>query len=422
MKKVLVVDDEDLVRNTLGEVLESYGFQPLLSSNGEEAVAAFARERPDAVLLDLLMPGMDGMETLQELRKIDGSVPVIMISAHGDIPKAVEAIKRGAYDFVSKPLHYSLLIMTIRRAVEKSDLIRKYNNVQGNLHALNEELKKRIGQLEEAKLLAEAASMTKSEFLANMSHELTTPLNSIIGFSQLLQDELYGHLNEKQKEYVSEILTSGKHLLGLITGMLDLSKIESGATGLRLSTFLLRDVLRSALTMFNEECVRRNLDLRLEIAQDADIEIEADSGKLTQIMFNLIGNAVKFTPDGGGISVKARLAHGSQLMALSEKDVDCVPSAMNYEPDRDSVEISVVDTGIGIRAEDIPLLFHEFRQLESPYTKTRNGIGIGLVLAKRLVELHGGKIFVTSERGKGSRFTFTIPTTQQKTKEEVRKG
>ncbi len=422
MKKVLVVDDEDSVRNTLGEVLESYGFQALLSSDGEEAVAAFARERPDAVLLDLLMPGMAGMETLQELRKIDSSVPVIMISAHGDIPKAVEAIKRGAYDFVSKPPHYSLLILTIKRAVEKSDLMKKYNNVRGNLQALNEELKKRIGQLEEAKLLAEAASMTKSEFLANMSHELTTPLNSIIGFSQLLQDELYGHLNEKQKEYVAEILTSGKHLLGLITGMLDLSKIESGAMELRLSTFLLRDVLRSSLIMFSEESIRRNLDLKLEIAQDADIEIEADSGKLTQIMFNLLGNAVKFTPDGGSVSVKVRLAHGSGRMAHSGKDADRELSAMNYELDRDSIEISVVDTGIGIRAEDIPLLFHEFKQLESPYTKTRDGIGIGLVLAKRLVELHGGKICVASESGKGSQFTFAIPTTQHKKKEEVRKG
>ncbi|GBE00009.1 non-motile and phage-resistance protein [bacterium BMS3Abin07] len=270
---------------------------------------------------------------------------------------------------------------------------------------LNEDLRQKIIELEEARLLAEDANKSKTDFLANMSHEITTPLNSIIGFSQILQDELYGELNEKQKEYVSDVLSSGQFLLGLITDMLDLSIATSGSMELRISRFLLKDVLRSSMTVFNEAAVKHNLKLNLGIEPDVDIEIEADPEKLNQIMFNLLGNAVKFTPDGGTVSVSARRMNSEQYLDTKNLFTD----DYSLTTDGDFIEISVADTGIGIKAEDLPRLFKEIVQLESPYTKKYRGTGVGLLLTKKLIELHGGWIWAESEYGKGSTFRFVLP-------------
>jgi len=278
-----------------------------------------------------------------------------------------------------------------------------------------ETLKGALEKAEELRLLAEAANRVKSDFLANMSHELTTPLNSIIGFSQILQDGLYGNLNEKQNEYVSDILSSGMSLLGQISDMLDLSKIESGREEIRISKFLLKDILKSSMTLFNVEALKHNIQLNLEIEPDADVEVEADSEKLNQIMFNLLSNAVKFTPDGGSVHVHARTIHDAGYKihdaAIQEGQIPPRPPLLKGGEGGlpDFIEISIVDTGIGIKTEDMDKLFKEFSQLETPYQKKYAGTGLGLILTKKLIELHGGKIWVESEFGKGSKFTFVIP-------------
>ncbi|TAN41008.1 MAG: response regulator [Nitrospirae bacterium] len=257
---------------------------------------------------------------------------------------------------------------------------------------------------------AEAANKAKSDFLANMSHELRTPLNAVIGFSEVLQDEMFGTLNEKQKEYITDILVSGRHLLNLINDILDLSKVEAGKLELELSTFPLKDALNAALCMFKEKAMKHSLKLDLEIEPEAEIEIEADERKLKQIMFNLLSNAVKFTPDGGSVSVQTRLI--SDVGAIRRVAQEEGRGSASPRQDSDFIEISVTDTGIGIKPEDIPKLFIEFSQLGSAYTKEYAGTGLGLVLTKRLVELHGGMIWVKSESGKGSTFAFSLPVRQ----------
>lgn len=292
------------------------------------------------------------------------------------------------------------------------------------LQSMNQELQTRQRELAEVNTRLEGVSRTKSDFLANMSHELRTPMNSILGFSEILQDQLFGPLNDKQKEYVNNIHGSGRHLLGLINDVLDLSKVESGKMALELSQFPLRNALDESLIMLREKALKHNITMGLEKEPAADLTIEADARKFKQIMFNLLSNAVEFTPDGGSVRVKARL-----LADCGLRNADCSlpqPSLQGGEKNVQSghrnsesaingscIEISVVDTGIGIRPEDLPKLFKEFTQLESAYTKYHEGTGLGLALTRRLVELHGGRIWVESEFGRGSAFTFAIPVQQK---------
>jgi GAF domain-containing protein len=239
-------------------------------------------------------------------------------------------------------------------------------------------------EIEEKSRQIEAANRHKSEFLANMSHELRTPLNAIIGFSEVLGERMFGELNEKQAEYTDDILSSGRHLLSLINEILDLSKVEAGRMELELATFDLPLAIDNARTFVRERATKHGIDLDVTVDERLG-DFVGDERKIKQILLNLLSNAVKFTPEGGRIGINARQADGS-------------------------VEISVSDTGIGISPEDQAKIFEEFRQVGSDYAHKVEGTGLGLTLAKKFVELHGGKIWVTSEVGKGSTFSFTLPT------------
>jgi signal transduction histidine kinase len=216
-----------------------------------------------------------------------------------------------------------------------------------------------------------------------MSHELRTPLNAIIGFSEVLLERMFGELNPKQEEYLQDIMTSGRHLLSLINDILDLSKVEAGRMELELSAFDLPAALEGCLTLVRERATRHGIALDLAVDERLG-QIVADERKVRQVVLNLLSNAVKFTPEGGRVAVGGARADGD-------------------------VEISVSDTGIGIAQDEQEAIFEEFRQADSDYTRKREGTGLGLTLARKFVELHGGRIWVKSELGKGSTFTFTLP-------------
>ena len=238
-------------------------------------------------------------------------------------------------------------------------------------------------EIEEKGRELEIANKHKSEFLANMSHELRTPLNAIIGFSEALLEKMFGAINEKQKDYLQDIHSSGQHLLSLINDILDLAKVEAGRMELNLGTFDLPAAIANALTLIRERAMRHGIGLSVEVDSRLG-ELNADERKLKQILLNLLSNAVKFTPEGGKIKVVARR-------------VD------------DMVEIAVSDMGIGIALKDQATVFEEFKQVGSDYTRKAEGTGLGLALTRKLVELHGGTIRLESEPGKGSTFTFTLP-------------
>jgi signal transduction histidine kinase len=251
-------------------------------------------------------------------------------------------------------------------------------SLSANVNRMNDELRRLYDELE-------TASRHKSEFLASMSHELRTPLNAIIGFSQVLQQRLFGEINAKQAEYIDDILSSGQHLLSLINDVLDLSKVEAGELELEVADFSLREALERGVVMVRERAGRSGVALSLEPAADVDI-VSGDERRIRQIVFNLLSNAVKFTPAGGSI-----------VVAAERLDAE--------------IRVSVTDTGPGIAAADQERIFEEFKQTEIG-ARLREGTGLGLALTKRLVELHGGRIWVESELGSGSRFVFTLPQTE----------
>ncbi len=292
--------------------------------------------------------------------------------------------------------------------------VRNLEDANRELDVINHELAERRREAEEARVQADAANRAKSDFLANMSHELRTPLNSIIGFAEVLQDRLFGGLNERQAEYVGFIASSGTHLLNLINDILDLAKVEAGKQELHPETLAVRRTLEESLALLREKAVKHRIALSLDIAPDADCALEADARQVRQILFNLLSNAVKFTPDGGSVRVSARRVQSAGFAAHVEEGTNAEPGTVSAAPGGDSIEVSVTDTGVGIKAEDMPKLFHEFTQLESAYSKNYEGTGLGLALTRRLVELHGGTIRAESEAGKGSRFVFTLPVVQGK--------
>ncbi len=255
---------------------------------------------------------------------------------------------------------------------------------------------------------AEASNVAKSAFLANMSHELRTPLNAIIGFSEVLIDKHFGDLNEKQDEYLDDILTSGRHLLSLVQDILDLSKVEAGKLDVDFSETDLNALLEGSLTMIKEKALKHGIKLSLEVKDMPEV-ITADERRLKQIVYNLLSNASKFTPDGGSINITAEVIDRDSVfenMPIKSRD----EMLSNTEDGHQSyIKVSVADTGIGIKQEYLSKIFEPFQQEDSSTSRKYGGTGLGLSMSKQLIELHKGGIWVESQVDKGSTFTFVIP-------------
>ena len=258
-----------------------------------------------------------------------------------------------------------------------------HSQLEQKVEERTRELQSALTELAQKSRELEIASKHKSDFLANMSHELRTPLNAIAGFSQVLREKLFGALNEKQEEYLDDILSSANHLLSLINDILDLSKVEAGQVELEMAAFSLREALERGIVMVREKAIENGVAVNLETDSSVDV-VEGDERRIRQVVFNLLSNAVKFTPQGGRVDVSTVREDGE-------------------------VRIAVKDTGAGIASEDQERIFQEFQQAGIAGEERPEGTGLGLALSRKLVELHGGRIWLDSELGEGSTFTFALP-------------
>ncbi len=267
------------------------------------------------------------------------------------------------------------------------------------LYELSEELQFQKEDLVRMNEQLEKTSRMKSSFLANMSHELRTPLNSIIGFAEILKDKMFGDFNERQEKYLSHILTSGRHLLQLINNILDLSKVEAGKMKLNLEPFSVNRVVDEVQTIIKTLAYKKNIEIQLDLSPE--VIMYGDAAKLKQILYNLLSNAIKFTPEKGMVAVHTEevLPEISLERGLSTPLVVTAASLL----------LTVKDTGIGISPDDQERIFLEFEQSEQTRGKGYEGTGLGLALTRKLVELHGGQIWVQSQVGEGSAFSILLP-------------
>jgi len=361
-KQILVVEDEIITAMAIKKMLKNLGYSvPVTVSSGEEAIKKVKENNPDLVLMDIHLYGeMDGVEAASQIHSFS-DVPIIYLTAFCD-DKILERAKiTEPYAYAVKPIKERELHINIEIAFFKHKIQKMSLENEGLIRA----------------------SKTKTTFMMAMSHELRTPLNSIIGFSDLLKKKDFGELNEIQEKYIDNIHLSGKNLLMIINDILDLSKVEASKIDLSIEKISLADVINISIAVIKDFANQKKIQVIAEIDPGSDL-IDADKNRIRQVLFNILNNAIKYSKPEGIVTITAR-------------------------KEGDMAQISVSDTGIGIKDEDLRRLFMEFEQIDHGASRQHGGTGIGLVISKRLIELHGGRIWVNSKYGEGSTFTFTLP-------------
>ena len=356
---VLVVDDHPVNLRLLSAILEEAGYTVFTGENSAEALENIDRNSPDIILLDVMMPGMNGFSLCRKLKKNPKycDIPIIFLTSLSQKEDIVEGFNAGGNDYIIKPFNQQELLARVRNHLHLYDMLLE-----------NKRLIK----------LSEDASRSKTEFLASMSHEIRTPLNSIIGMAEVLTDT---PLTAEQKNYVRIFRSAGESLLEIINDILDLSKIEAGQTELEAIDFHLPSLLDSVVSILSVRAAEQNSQLSIHIHPDVPQGLRGDPTRLRQILINIVGNGLKFT-ENGSVKISVRLDDEQKLL------------------------FSVKDTGIGIPIEKQQLIFESFTQADSLTTRKFGGTGLGLTICSKLCKMMGGDIWLESEPEKGSTFFF----------------
>lgn len=378
---LLIVDDTPELVRLLLNFLTKAGFEVLIAQDGKRGIERAERARPDLILLDVKMPGMDGFEVCHYLKsqEITHDIPIIFMTAIANAPiDKLKGFGVGAADYITKPIQYEEVLARVTTHLNLYKL-------QKQLTQQNQQLQEEITHRKQVEANLARVARLKNEFLANMSHELRTPLNAILGIAEAFQEEIYGPINQKQHRFLSTLEDSGRHLLSLINDILDFSRLEADKLTLNLQPISVDDICQASLRMVQNIAYKKRLQVSTTLDTMVDV-IQADERRLKQILVNLLDNAVKFTPEGGTIALEVK--------GNTEQEI---------------VHFHVKDTGIGIADSDMEHLFQVFVQLDGGLSRVHEGTGLGLSLVYRLAKIHGGSVSVTSEVDQGSRFTVSLP-------------
>lgn len=362
----LVIDDEDTQRLLTRDYLEDEGFKVEEASNGKEGLDLIRQLKPDLVLLDLMMPGIDGFEVCREIRADTtiSNIPVVVVTGREDSVGIRQAFDVGASDFLTKPIVWNLFSNRVNYVLRTSRMER---------------------ELRMAMEAAEVASEAKTNLLATLGHELRTPLNAIIGFSDIMLRASFGPLGSPQyEEYCADIHNSGTQLLSAINDILDIVKSESSGEDLNVQEIEFGQLMHRIIDGLSAEAASGGIEITNDVQQDG-FRVRVDERKISRAMSNLLSNAVKFTEPGG--KVRLQMASG----------------------ENETLMLSIVDSGIGISPEDLPRIMEPFEQADSSLSRGFEGLGLGIPLARALIQLHGGNIDLTSELGRGTTVQVTLP-------------
>ena len=386
--RLLVVDDEESIVLTISEVLRIEGYSVDVASSGREAVARLREAEYDLVLTDLHMEDGDGLNVLAEVRESAPLTITIVLTGFAALETAIAALRRGAYDYLTKPCIIEELKHTVRRAIEHRRLMLAEREARTGLEQLNRELERRVkertSELQRVNEELSEANRSKDVFLATLSHELRTPLTPILGWVNMLRSGGLDAEPALMAQGLDAIERNASLQARLVDDLLDISRIVSGKLRIEWDTFNLCAVVEAAVETVRDEAAARGVELEVELPESA-IVVQGAPVRLQQIVWNLLSNAVKFTPREGRVRVRA-WREGTEARGVVE------------------------DTGIGITPEFLPHVFDRFRQADGSTTRLYGGLGLGLAIVRALAELHGGWVRAESGgEGQGSRFTFGVP-------------
>jgi len=361
--KVLVIDDEESMRDSCSMILEKEGFETDTAEDGKIGLEKIERDRPDFVIIDLKMPRVGGQEVLEKVRTIDPEIIPIVITGYATVESAVEAMKKGAYDFLPKPFTPQSLRMIINRGLERKKLIQETKRLQ-----------------REKKLMEE-------NFITMVSHQLRSPLVAIVQYFEIILAGMVGEVEEKQKEMISKAKERSEGLLDLINDWLSIARMDSGRIVDKLKPTSLGALLTKISEFFQPVTEEQNISIVFAPSSGSDVVL-GDEDSLEQVFANLINNAIKYNKPDGNVTI-------------SIKEMP------------DLIGVDIEDTGVGIAPEHLPYIFDQFYQIDRSKRKGDKGSGLGLTIAKKIVDAHGGSIQVSSEVGKGTVFTVLLPKAEK---------